>query len=52
MQYPLAEKIGEPELFVGREEEFRFFNKWISKMPKRLSKSRVILARRKYNYKD
>jgi len=47
MQYPLAEKIGDPDLFVGREEEFRFFNKWISKIPKRLSKSRVILARRK-----
>jgi hypothetical protein len=47
MQYPLAEKIGEPELFVGRYEEFQFFNKWISKIPQRLSKSRVILARRK-----
>jgi len=47
MQYPLAEKIGEPELFVGREKEFRLFNKWLSNIPKRLSKSRVILARRK-----
>jgi hypothetical protein len=47
MQYPLAEKIGEPELFVGRKQEFEFFNKWISKIPQRLSKSRVILARRK-----
>ncbi|MDM8558773.1 hypothetical protein [Candidatus Parabeggiatoa sp. HSG14] len=47
MQYPLSEKIGEPDLFVGREKEFRLFNKWLSNIPKRLSKSRVILARRK-----
>lgn len=47
MQYPLAEKIGDPDLFVGREKEFRVFNKWLSNIPKRLSKSRVILARRK-----
>jgi hypothetical protein len=47
MQYPLTEKIGDPELFVGREKEFRQFNKWLGNIPKRLSKSRVILARRK-----
>jgi hypothetical protein len=47
MQYPLTEKIGEPELFVGREKEFRQINKWLGNIPKRLSKSRVILARRK-----
>jgi AAA+ ATPase superfamily predicted ATPase len=47
MQYPLIEKIGDPELFVGREKEFSLFNKWLSNIPKRLSKSRVILARRK-----
>jgi hypothetical protein len=46
MQYPLSEKIGEPDLFVGREKEFRLLNKWLSNIPKRLSKSRVILARR------
>jgi len=47
MQYPLTEKIGDPELFVGREKEFRQINKWLGNIPKRLSKSRVILARRK-----
>ncbi len=47
MQYPLTEKIGEPELFVGREKEFRQINKWLANIPKRLSKSRAILARRK-----
>ncbi len=47
MQYPLTEKIGNPELLVGREKEFTNFNKWISMIPDRLSKSRVILARRK-----
>ncbi len=47
MQYPLIEKIGNPELLVGREKEFNQFNKWLSMIPDRLSKSRVILARRK-----
>ncbi len=47
MQYPLEEKIGEPDLLVGREKEFANFNRWIANIPKRLSKSRVILARRK-----
>jgi len=32
---------------VGREQEFREFNRWLSRIPDRLSKSRVILARRK-----
>ncbi len=47
MEYPLPESIGEPDLLVGREKEFASFNKWISRIPKRLSKSRAILARRK-----
>ncbi len=47
MQYPLEEKIGEPELLVGRDREFANFDRWIANIPKRLSKSRVILARRK-----
>ena len=47
MQYPLTEKIGNPDLLVGREKEFKQFNKWIANIPKRLSKSRVIIARRK-----
>ncbi|MCP4699744.1 MAG: hypothetical protein GY862_23270 [Gammaproteobacteria bacterium] len=47
MQYPLVEKIGSPELLTGREKEFRFMDKWLANIPRRLSKSRVILARRK-----
>jgi hypothetical protein len=47
MKYPLTEKIGQPELLVGREKEFRQFQKWLDKIPDKLSKSRVILARRK-----
>ncbi|WP_186441131.1 hypothetical protein, partial [Desulfamplus magnetovallimortis] len=47
LQYPLQEKIGNPDLLVGREKEFNNFGKWIANIPKKLSKSRVILARRK-----
>jgi len=47
MQYPLEEKIGPPDLLVGRVKEFEKFNKWLNNIPGRLSKSRVILARRK-----
>jgi hypothetical protein len=47
MQYPLAEKIGNPDLLVGRETEFNLINKWLSLIPDRMSKSKVILARRK-----
>jgi len=47
MQYPLTEKIGDPALLVGREREFNYFDKWLANIPKRLSKSRAIIARRK-----
>jgi len=47
MEYPLSETIGNPDLFVGREEEFEFLNEWLNNIPKRLSASTVILARRK-----
>ncbi len=47
MKYPLSEIIGDPELLVGREKEFRIFDQWLARIPKRLGKSRVILARRK-----
>ena len=47
MQYPLPERIGNPYLLTGREKEFDLFNRWTANIPKRLSKSRVILARRK-----
>lgn len=47
MKYPLPERIGNPDLLVGREKDFRLLNNWLENIPKRLSKSRVILARRK-----
>jgi len=47
MQYPLPETIGNPDLFVGRHEEFERLNEWLAFIPKRLSMSTVILARRK-----
>ncbi|MEM7536901.1 MAG: hypothetical protein AAF639_32280 [Chloroflexota bacterium] len=47
MLYPLEEKIGPPELLVGRANEFYNFNQWLQRIPRRLSQSRVILARRK-----
>ncbi len=47
MQYPLQEKIGHPDLLVGREKEFENFGQWIASIPHKISKSRVILARRK-----
>ncbi|MCP4113319.1 MAG: hypothetical protein GY749_48610, partial [Desulfobacteraceae bacterium] len=47
MKYPLAERIGKPDLLVGREEEFDDFYRWAEGMPEMLSMSRVILARRK-----
>lgn len=47
MQYPLKEKIGPPDLLVGRVNEFARFHKWLKGIPREISKSRVILARRK-----
>jgi hypothetical protein len=47
MQYPLEEKIGNPDLLVGREQEFAKFDKCLNNMPKKLSKSWAILGRRK-----
>ena len=47
MQYPLPERIGEPELFTGRKKEFSEYRNWIDGISKKLSRSRVILARRK-----
>jgi hypothetical protein len=47
MHYPLEEKIGDPDLLVGREQEFKQFHQWIAKMPGKLSKSWAILGRRK-----
>ncbi|MDM8522926.1 hypothetical protein QUF80_06090 [Desulfococcaceae bacterium HSG8] len=47
MRYPLPERIGDPDLLVGREKEFRLLGQWLDLIPKRLGKSRAILGRRK-----
>jgi len=47
MEYPLREKIGNPDLLVGRKKEFDNIKKWLADIPKCISHSRVILARRK-----
>ena len=45
--YPLEERIGDPRLMVGRTKEFTEYERWISRMPRKSSKSRVIMARKK-----
>lgn len=47
MEYALEERIGNPDLFVGRKEELAYFLKWINEIKERKSKSTAILARRK-----
>jgi hypothetical protein len=47
MEYVLKERIGKPELFVGRTEEMAYFLKWITNIKKEMSQSTAILARRK-----
>jgi len=44
MQYPLEERIGDPDLFVGRHRELANFSQWIDSIPRKRAKSRVILA--------
>ncbi|KPA18523.1 ATPase domain protein, prokaryote domain protein [Candidatus Magnetomorum sp. HK-1] len=46
-QYPLEEQIGKPDLFVGRIKEQEKLWKWIDDIENKLSKSVVILARKK-----
>jgi hypothetical protein len=45
--YPLAEEIGNPDLFVGREKEMKRLLKWAEGTKLRYSKSMGILSRRK-----
>ncbi|MCP4154557.1 MAG: helix-turn-helix transcriptional regulator [bacterium] len=47
MEYYLKERIGNPKLFSGRQEELGFFLKWIDGIKQEKSKSTAILARRK-----
>jgi Uma2 family endonuclease len=39
MKYPLPEKIGDPDLLVGREKEFALLNRWLDGIPKRGSET-------------
>ena len=47
MEYVLEERIGNPDLFIGRNEEMTYFLKWINDIKERKSQSTAILARRK-----
>ena len=45
--YPLAEEIGNPSLFVGREKEMKRLLHWAEQTKPRNSKSMAMLSRRK-----
>ncbi len=47
MDYALEERIGNPDLFTGRNKEQAFFLKWIDDIKEKKSQSTAILARRK-----
>ncbi len=47
LTYALAEEIGDPDLFVGREQEMARLLKWAAGTKRRISKSMGILSRRK-----
>ena len=47
MDYALEERIGNPALFTGRNEEMEYFLKWINQIKERKSQSTALLARRK-----
>jgi hypothetical protein len=34
MQYPLPERIGNPDLLTGRKKEFDEYHRWISEIPR------------------
>lgn len=47
LTYALAEEIGDPDLFVGREQEMKRLMDWAEGTKRRHSKSMAILSRRK-----
>ncbi len=47
MKIYLEEKIGDPDLFVGREKQLADLLKWTGNIKRRISMSRAILSRRK-----
>lgn len=47
MKYSMKERIGHPDLFVGRKKELNYYLRWIDNIKGQKSKSTAILARRK-----
>jgi len=47
MIYALEERIGDPDLFCGRQQEMSILMNWINRIPTKRSKSKVLLGRRK-----
>jgi hypothetical protein len=47
MKYVLEERIGNPDLFCGRDEEMSLLLAWATRIPKKISKSHALLGRRK-----
>jgi hypothetical protein len=47
MIHVLEERIGNPNLFCGRDEEMSLLLEWATRIPKKISKSQAILGRRK-----
>ena len=47
MKVYLKEKIGNPDLFSGRQKELSFFLKWIDGIKREISPSTALLSRRK-----
>lgn len=47
MIYALNERIGDPSLFCGRQEEMSLLMNWVNKIPGKRSKSKALLGRRK-----
>ena len=47
MQIYLKEKIGNPDLFIGRKKELAKYLRWIGDIKKEISSSMAILSRRK-----
>ncbi|NPV54300.1 MAG: hypothetical protein HPY71_12415, partial [Firmicutes bacterium] len=45
--YAIKERIGLPELFVGRREELASLLDWVGSIPRELSRSTALLSRRK-----
>ena len=47
MKIYLKEKIGNPDMFSGRNKELTFFSNWIDKIKREISRSMALLSRRK-----